>query len=147
MIIFTKYRLNSKVLESKSIDLDEITEHEYNALGQKVRITTKDGKTYTGFADEPYRTGKGKSLTLMRYDIDLEKHKLRSSNITTIYIPLDVVVKIEAILYSNPRWGTELTNEFEFPKPVKFTPEQEKELQKIIDKFNAKKTPFNNDEA
>lgn len=147
MIILTKYRLSGKVIESRFIDLDEITKRDYSNLGQKVRITTKDGKAYAGFADEPYHTGRGKSLTLMCYDIDYEKHKLRSSNMTITFIPLDIVVKIEAILYSNPRWGTGLTNKFEFSKPVKYTPEEEKKLQKIIDNFNAKKTPSDKDEV
>ena len=56
MPIFTRYRLSGKVVESRFIDSDEITQHKYNILGQKARITTNDGKVYEGFADEPYHT-------------------------------------------------------------------------------------------
>lgn len=48
MPIFTRYRLSGKVVESRFIDSDEITQHKYSILGQKARITTNDGKVYEG---------------------------------------------------------------------------------------------------
>lgn len=48
MPIFTRYRLSGKVVESRFIDSDEITQHKYSILGQKARITTNDGKMYEG---------------------------------------------------------------------------------------------------
>ena len=77
MPIFTRYRLSGKVVESRFIDSDEITQHKYSILGQKARITTNDGKVYEGFADEPYHTGEGNSLTLMWYDTDYRTGHLR----------------------------------------------------------------------
>ncbi len=68
--------------------------------------------TYEGFADEPYLSVKGNTLTLKWYDIDYETLGLRSEHMTTVFIPLDIIVKIETILFSNPRWGHPPINEF-----------------------------------
>lgn len=38
---------------------------------------------------------------------------------TTVFIPLDVIVKIEFILHSNPRWGHPPINEFVFSQDLK----------------------------
>ena len=139
MPIFTRYRLSGKVVESRFIDSDEITQHKYSILGQKARITTNDGKVYEGFADEPYHTGEGNSLTLMWYDTDYKTGHLRSSNMVTIFIPIGIVAKIEAILYSNPRWGLPPFNEFLFSSEIKrceFKPDEE--LKQFIRDFNKK---------
>ncbi len=40
------------------------------------------------------------------------------------YVPVKKIVKVEAILHSNPRWGTRVTNKFAFVKPVKIDPER-----------------------
>lgn len=117
MPMFTRYKLSGEVVESRFIDLNEI--QKYSILGQKARITTKDGKVCEGFADEPYLTGKGNSLTLKWYDMDFKTGHLRSSNMVTIFIPLDIITKIEAILYSNPRWGLPPFNEFLFSSEIK----------------------------
>ena len=53
--------------------------------------------TYEGFADEPYLSVKGNTLTLKWYDIDYETLGLRSEHMTTVFIPLDIIVKIETI--------------------------------------------------
>ena len=78
------------------------------------RVTIKGGKTYEGFADEPYLSDKGKCLTLIWYDIDYGTLGLRSGKVTTIFIPLDIIIGIESILHSNPRWGHPPINEFIF---------------------------------
>lgn len=119
MPIFTRYKLSGEVVESRFIDSDEITQHRYSILGQKARITTNDGKVYEGFANKPYLTGEGNSLTLKRYDMDFKTGHLRNSNLVTIFIPIGTVVKIEAILNSNPRWGLPPFNEFLFSSEIK----------------------------
>lgn len=75
--------------------------------------------TYEGFAGEPYLSGKGNTLTLKWYDIDYETLGLRSEHMTTVFIPLDIIVKIETILFSNPRWGHPPINEFVFSQDLK----------------------------
>lgn len=92
MPIFTRYKLSGEVVEFRFIELDELKK--YSILGQKARVTTKDGKVYEGFADEPYHTGEGNSLTLMWYDTDYKTGHLRSSNMVTIFIPIGIVAKI-----------------------------------------------------
>ncbi|WP_241146832.1 hypothetical protein [Lactobacillus gallinarum] len=137
MPIFTRYKLSGEVVESRFIELDELTK--YSILGQKARVTTKDGKVYEGFADEPYHTEEGNSLTLMWYDTDYKTGHLRSSNMVTIFIPIGIVAKIEAILYSNPRWGLPPFNEFLFNSEIKrceFKPDDE--LKQFIRDFNKK---------
>lgn len=54
-------------------------------------------------------------------NLDEENHRLMGSDnskYNQIYekVDIDKIVKIECILYSNPRWGTELTNKFDFFK-------------------------------
>lgn len=95
MPIFTRYKLSGEVVESRFIDLNEIPK--YSILGQKARITTKDGKVCEGF-----KTG-----------------HLRNSDLATILVPIDTVAKIEVILFSNPRWGTLPFNEFLFSSEIK----------------------------
>ncbi|MCT3602015.1 hypothetical protein EFS28_03950 [Lactobacillus acidophilus] len=51
--------------------------------------------------------------------MDFKTGHLRSSNMVTIFMPLDIITKIEAILYSNPRWGLPPFNEFLFSSEIK----------------------------
>ena len=97
MPIFTRYKLSGEVTESWFIDLNEITQRKYSILGQKARITTKDGKVCEGF-----KTG-----------------HLRNSDLATILVPIDTVAKIEVILFSDPHWGTPPFNEFLFSSEIK----------------------------
>lgn len=69
MIIFAKYKFNGEVSDSRFINIEEVTEHKYSYLGHMTRITINDGRTYEGFADKPYLSGKGNILTLKWYDI------------------------------------------------------------------------------
>lgn len=73
MIIFTKYKFNGEVSDSRFINIEEVTEHKYSYLG----------------------------------------------HMTTVFIPLDIIVKIETILFSNPRWGHSPINEFVFSQDLK----------------------------
>lgn len=83
------------------------------------RVTINNAESYEGFADEPYLSGKGNCLTLKWYDINYETFHLKSGNMTTIFIPLKIIDKIEAILYSNPCWGHPPINEFVFSQDLK----------------------------
>ena len=44
MPIYTRYKLSGEVVESRFIELDELTK--YSILGQKARVTTKDDKAH-----------------------------------------------------------------------------------------------------
>ena len=133
MIIYTKYKFNGDVSCSRFIDIEEVTDHKYSCLGQMTRVTINDGRTYEGFADEPYLSGKGNCLTLKWYDLDYETFGLRSMNSTTIFIPLNIVEKIEAILHSNPRWGHPPINEFVFSRDLR------SRLMELHDEYVSKK--------
>lgn len=133
MIVYTKYKFSGKVSYSRFIELEEIKDRKYSCLGQMTRVTIRGGKTYAGFSDEPYLSGKGNCLTLKWYDIDYDTFRLRSSNMVTIFIPLDIIIGIESILYSNPRWGHPPINEFIFSDTLR------QRLMKLHDKNDSSK--------
>ena len=54
MIVYTKYKFSGEVSYSRFIELEEIKDRKYSCLGQMTRVTIRGGKTYAGFADEPY---------------------------------------------------------------------------------------------
>lgn len=82
-------------------------------LGQKVRVTTSDGEVYIGFwKTQALRGVLPDMIEVLRYDLDETTATLRSNNDTIDSVPLDKIVKIEAILFSNPRWGVRPTNKF-----------------------------------
>lgn len=119
MPIFIRYEFNGELVEFRFIDVNEITNRKYSCLGQMTRVTINNAESYEGFADEPYLSGKGNCLTLKWYDINYETFHLKSGNMTTIFIPLEIIDKIEAILYSNPCWGHPPINEFVFSQDLK----------------------------
>lgn len=117
---FTQYNLSGKVVDQYHLDsFNELTSY---PLGQKTRITMNDQKEYVDFWSEPFEPSAVKTIILMQYTLDENTGKLRSfdssSNII-IFVPVDGIAKIEAILYSSPRWGTRPTNKFKFSKPVR----------------------------
>lgn len=63
-----------------------------------------------------------KLLEIYRYDLNEETATLRGSDGSTIFIPVEIIEKIEAISHSNPRWGTRSTNKFTFSSTIKFDP-------------------------
>ena len=90
-------------------------------LGEKERITTNDGDEYVGFwntfiMDRQLPT----EIKIGRYDLDEKTGKLRSAKDIADYVPIKKFAKVEAILHSDPRWGTRATNKFVFAKPIKF---------------------------
>lgn len=110
MIKFIVYNLSGKVLDTQLIEPQSIEE---KTLGQKVRITLNDGKNYEGFTDSSFDSKTQKKLVLFLYDIDEEHNNLRSNKEINIFIPLEKVAQVETIKFSNPRWGSPLTNKFE----------------------------------
>ena len=102
---------------------------EEKTLGQRVRITLDDEKTYEGLTDNTFDSKTEKKLVLFLYDIDEEHNKLRSDKGISIFIPLKKVTQVEAIRFSNPRWGSPLTNKFETVE------EWRERMKKYIDKL------------
>ena len=96
-----------------------------NINGMMVKCHMKNGSIQIGFAD-PYRTcnraeytGEIKDIIyLWTWDnIDETMHQLVGNGddkYSQTYIPVKIeyITRIDAILYSNPRWGVRLTNKF-----------------------------------
>ena len=89
------------------------------------RCTLKDESEIVGFADSfspsginlyGYKTHD--NIFLWTWDnLDEENHKLigdekNKYNQTFKKVNIDEIIKVESILYSNPRWGGKLTNKF-----------------------------------
>ena len=99
--------------------------------GRKIKCFLTNGNEVVGFADI-YRTKNRKEYDnrihdyfyLWTYDnLCEEQHKLIGTdankyNQTFNRVNLEDIVKIEAILYSRPGWGTRLTNKFAFNKKI-----------------------------
>lgn len=110
MVKLIVYSLSGKIMESQLIEPQSI---EKKTLGERVRITLNDEKIYEGLTDNTFGSKTEKKLVLFQYDIDEEYNKLRSSKVINIYIPLEKIAQVEAIKFSNLRWGSPLTNRFE----------------------------------
>ncbi len=96
-----------------------------NINGMMVKCHMKNGSVQIGFAD-PYRThnqseytGKVKDIIyLWTWDnIDEATHQLignGTDKYSQTFIPVKIayITQIDAILFSNPRWGGLLTNKF-----------------------------------
>lgn len=108
-VYFIQYNLSGKIVEQYSCDFDQL---KANPIGEKVRITTDDGKIYIGFWDTFLGQGTVQTAEISRYDLDEKTSNLRSSNSIVTFIPISRITKLEAILHSNPRWGTRPTNKF-----------------------------------
>lgn len=117
MAEFIRYDLRGNIKLKTKLDLTQHSCH-----GQKTRITTKDGHQYIGYMDYngPFQPGTiapaetHAVFALNRFDIDPLTKNVRSYNFTTIFVPLTLITKVEAILYSNPRWGRYPNNDFSF---------------------------------
>lgn len=117
---FIQYNLSGEVVKQYSTDFNKLKAY---PLGEKVRITLNDETVYIGFWDTWLGQETIKVVDISRYDLDENTSKLRSGNQLTTFVPTSEIVKIEAILYSNPRWGTRPTNNFEFSNSGKMDPE------------------------
>ena len=89
------------------------------------RCTLKDESEIVGFADSftqrdinLYGHKLHDNIFLWTWDnLDEENHKLigdgnNKYNQTFKKVIIDEIIKVESILYSNPRWGGKLTNKF-----------------------------------
>lgn len=97
--------------------------------GMLIRCHMNDGTIEVGYSD-PYRTHVNEEwdgevhdyIYLWTWDnIDEETHKLIGDdktkyNQTFRKIIINKINTVDAILYSNPKWGGKLTNKFEFSK-------------------------------
>lgn len=91
--------------------------------GMMIRCHLADGTKAVGFAD-PFRTkddydGKIHNVIYLWTwaNLDEETHKLTgkdSEKFDQVFtaVEIDKICAVEAILYSNPRWGVPLTNRF-----------------------------------
>ena len=108
---------------------EELTEDNLaNTNGLMIKCHLKDGSEKVGYSD-PYRLHDNNPFTEVENHIylvtwtnlDEETHKLIGDN-ETMYnrtftrINIDDIISVEAILFSNPRWGGRLTNLFSFTK-------------------------------
>lgn len=98
---FIQYNLAGKIVKHCSVDLSQLDDY---LMGEKVRITMDDGHIYIGFWNKPYNHEVSNTIRISQYDLDENTSQLRSFNDDTLmFIPSTHVVKIEVILYSNPR--------------------------------------------
>ena len=120
---FVQYNLTGKVVKQYSVDACRWEDY---PLGEKVRITTKAGKEYVGFWNTFIMKHQlPVEIKVGRYDLDEKTGELRSDKEIVDYVSLKGITKVEAILHSNPRWGTQATNKFVFAKSVKFDPDKD----------------------
>ena len=107
----TVYTLSGEVRNTRLIDW-----YDKNCypLGQKVRITDLRGNIYVGFWNTYLEETPPDNIEIINYDFSKKRNKLSFRHDRRINVPRNTIVKVEAILYSNPRWGAQLTNEFVF---------------------------------
>ncbi|MGN1282308.1 MAG: hypothetical protein ACI4UB_00620 [Limosilactobacillus sp.] len=127
MMEFIQYNLPGEIVEQYSCDFAQL---KANPIGEKVRVTMDDGKIYIGFWDTFLGQGLVQTAEISRYDLDEKTSQLRSSNSMVTFVPTHQIAKLEAILHSNPRWGTGPTNKFMFAKAAKPKPDFFKEWPK-----------------
>lgn len=96
-----------------------------NTNGMMLRCFMQNGTIHEGFSD-PYRThgkppydgGIHDFIYLWTWDyLDEKTHKLIGDDTTKfdqtfVPVPIHEIIRIDAILFSNPRWGGKLTNRF-----------------------------------
>jgi len=96
--------------------------------GLMIKCHLKDGSEKVGYSD-PYRLHENNPfLEVKEYiylftwtNLDEETHKLIGDDEskydqTYTRVNIDEMIGVEAILFSNPRWGGQLTNLFSFRK-------------------------------
>lgn len=113
-----------------NFDHDELLniENLAHTNGMMIKCHLKDGSEKVGYSD-PYRLKENNNILevndyiyLVTWDnLDEETHKLTGdyeSMYDRTYTPISIddIISVEAILYSNPRWGGTLTNLFSFTK-------------------------------
>lgn len=112
---FIQYNQAGKITKRCICELNQLKR---SPLGQKVKVTLNDEKQYIGFWYTFLRVDT-KIVEISKYDLDENTGELRSGNSLVTFIPTNKIFRLEAILYSNPRWGVVPTNKFIFSKPVR----------------------------
>ena len=119
--IIAYYTADGKFKEQQDLNYDSLG----NTNGMMLRCFMKDGTQMEGFAD-PYRThgmppydgSIHDYIYLWTWDhLDEKIHRLVGDDDTKfdqthVPVPIHEIIHIDAILYSNPRWGGRLTNRF-----------------------------------
>ena len=118
--------MNNKIIfyekHGKIANVEELTNENLSHIcGMMTRCTLIDGSEKIGYAN-PFRTHDNKVhdyIFLWIWDnLNEESHKLLIGNEENKYnqtfkrINIDDIIRVESILYSNPRWGGVLTNRF-----------------------------------
>ena len=118
-IIF--YELNGEINKVEELNNENLKD----INGMMTRCILKDGNKKVGYADT-LRTREKDSTDNKIYDYILlwtwsnldEKNNILIGDENSKYnqtfnkVNIDEIIKVEAILHSNPRWGGKLTNEF-----------------------------------
>ncbi len=147
-IIF--YKLNGQVKSEEELTKENL----YHINGMMTKCTMSNGTEEVGFADptgvynKEIYDGKIKDyIYLWTWDnLDENEGKLIGNddekfNQTFKAVKIDDIEKVEAITYSNPRWGGKLTNKFEFYSND--ASEKETEISKFL--INKSKEDSNED--
>lgn len=123
------YDLSGKIINREQLNINNIGK----CNGMKIRCWLKDNSQKVGFADV-YRIHDENDYdgTVKEYinlcifvNLDEDKNQLignDDSKYEQSYIKVEIedIETIEAILHSNPRWGTSLTNKFQFSDSKKY---------------------------
>lgn len=117
------YERNGEVNRIVDLNADNLKQ----CNGMKLKCYLNDNSEVVGYADifrsnnkNQFANEINKYIYLWTFDnLDEELHQLvgeeeNKFNQTFRQVAINDISKIEAILYSNPRWGTRLTNKFEF---------------------------------
>lgn len=119
------YKYNGNLEKSEELNEDNLK----HTNGMLLKCLLNDNTEVIGYADT-YRTHEKESydgevhdyINLWTWDnIDEEKHILIGNEETKFdqtfkKVEISKLKDIEAIVYSNPRWGGKITNKFEFHK-------------------------------
>ena len=118
----TFYKLNGDIDNEKLLNEESLR----NTNGMMLKCYMKNGIEEIGFAD-PYRIhdkdfddSVHNYINLWTWDnLDEDKHELIGDddskyNQSFKKVKIKDIVRIEAILHSNPRWGGKLTNNFDY---------------------------------
>ena len=107
-------------LNGKYESIEPLTESNVNKIcGSKVKVITTDGKEHVGYLENFYKVYDYVNLYTYKF-LDEKSGKLIALEGQNKYelirekIYVKDMVHVDAIRYSNPRWGTPLTNKFKF---------------------------------
>ncbi len=119
-IIF--YKLNGEINSEELLNEESLSD----TNGMMVKCYMKDGTENIGFSD-PYRTLDNNFDNLVRgyinlwtwENLDENKHELIGDNASKYNqsikrVNINDIISIDAIMYSNPRFGGKLTNSFDY---------------------------------